>query len=165
MSGHLLDQQPEERLFAQIKELQDQVKELRTAQNSASDTLPFTVYPGISTSYNATFTLGANAQQTTTIALRENAAGPMIHEPALTVHVDTDDADHRWQDGGFLTSAQRKIFYSVTRNWEVGLVPQDPLNNAVWQIQLWNLDSAAHIYYLHFKFYGHAGLLPLVAIT
>lgn len=37
MSGHLLEQQPEERLFTQIKELQDQIKELRTIQAQGSD--------------------------------------------------------------------------------------------------------------------------------
>ncbi len=39
MSGHLLDQQPEERLFTQIKELQDQIKELRTLQTQGNDAL------------------------------------------------------------------------------------------------------------------------------
>ncbi len=37
MSGHLLEQQPEERLFTQIKELQDQIKELRTLQSQGND--------------------------------------------------------------------------------------------------------------------------------
>lgn len=52
MSGHLLDQQPEERLFTQIKELQDQIKELRTLQLQGTDAVNIAV----TSNYTATKT-------------------------------------------------------------------------------------------------------------
>ncbi len=161
MASHTLDRQPEERLFTEIADLRRQLSELRTLQQQASQALPVRGYPGVGVSYDTTLTIAANSQQVFNLGVRTSSFGPTVWEPALAIHVDVDDADHLWPTSKTLTAAQKKLFCSVVRNWEHGQVPQDPENRGSWDIQLWNLDSVSHVYYIHVKLFAPLALDPL----
>ncbi len=162
MASHTLDRQPEERLFTEIADLRRQLSELRTLQQQAAQALQVTGYPGTGQSYDVTTTIAANSQFYTTIGLRTALLEPTIWEPALAIHVDVDDADHLLRTGVALTAGQQKAFYSVVRNWQYDLKPQDPENIGAWEIQLWNLDTVSHVYYLHFRSFAPDRLGPTI---
>ncbi len=164
MSANSVDQRPEERLFRELETLRREVKELRTLQRVGGDVMQVTGYPGVGLSYDTTFTIDANSQKYITLGVRTELLAPTIWEPALAIHVDVDDTNHLWRTGSALTSEQQKLFCSVVRNWEYGQTSQDPENNGVWEIQLWNLGTASHVYYVHVKLFGAAEIAPLTVM-
>ncbi len=164
MASHTLDQQPEERLLTEIADLRRQLSEMRTLQQQGAQALPVMGYPGVGSSYDTSLTIAANSQSYITLGVRTTLLAPTLWEPALAVHIDTDDVDHLWRRGKALTASQTKFFCSVVRNWEYGLTAQDPQNNGVWDIQLWNLDTASHVYYVHVKLFGSVALAPLTVM-
>ncbi len=164
MASHNLEQQPEERLFTRIGELENQLREMRTLQQQGASALPFAGHPGVGQDYLTTLTIPANSQGYFSLSLRTSSLGPTIWEPALAIHVDTDNVNYLWRTGSALTAGQRRPFASVVRNWEYGLTPQDPENIGSWDIQIWNLDTASHTYYIHVRLFGSSTLAPLTVI-
>ncbi len=177
MPSHDLDYQKNngDAFFARLKKLEDQVRRIRTVQEGGGQAFPVTGYPGPGQVYPRTVTLAANTQTAFTFAVRtEGALSPTLWEPSLAVYVDTDGgtgflmpdmetptSEYLWPEGGLLTTDQRKLFYSLTRNGRYGLFPQDPENIGAWVVQLWNLGSSSHTYYLKIRPFGASSLGPL----
>lgn len=175
MSSHALDNQMEERLFKELLEVKQQVRDLRTLQIQGSDAVPqyqYTSLNGIDVGpFSFITTIAASGLFIHTVAIRHGYPVTTINgnnkfEPSLSVRVDTNDpVSYLWPSGGLLSTGQKKLMVSVVRDWQYGLTPQDPQNNAVYHIQLHNLDSASHTYYCTFHLYGDSALQPFVELV
>lgn len=181
MASNNLDQQPEEKLVTDIKLIKNQLLELRTLQLQGKSAVPVYQYDRLDLSTTGPFTftktVAAGSLAIQTIALRHTQQDVSTSnwnrtfEPSISVWVDSDDPHDlydldplAWPQGRSLTTGQKKLMVSIVRDWSYGLTPQDPQNNDVYHVQLYNLDSASHTYYCHFRLYGMAGADPFTEL-
>ncbi len=143
MSGHLLDQQPEERLFTQIKEAQDQIKELRTAQIQGLNMISGALNISRTADQTSSQTLAANSGGYSSFtAVRSPVAFPIIEE---TFYEDTNN-DATKVIGTYLNNFKD--------HWEIDRWPNLALSTdstLVYYYYVFNKDTVSHTIYGHWK--------------
>lgn len=143
MSGHLLDQQPEERLFTQIKELQDQIKELRTVQAQGLNTISGALNMSRTGTYSGSQTFSANSGgYFRFVATHSPIAFPIIEE---TFYEDTDND---------ATKALGSNLNNFKDHWEIDRWPDLSLStdsSLAFKFYVFNKDTVSHTIYGHWK--------------
>ncbi len=143
MSGHLLDQQPEERIFTQIKELQDQIKELRTTQIQGLNTISSALNISRSGGYTGSRRLSANSGAYFQFnAVNSPVAFPIIEE---TFYEDTDN------DATKVIGSNLNNFKD---HWEIDRWPDRSLSTGsslTFMFYVFNKDTVSHTIYGHWK--------------
>lgn len=137
MASHNLDQQPEELLFTKIKNLEDQLRELRTAQMQGANVVNLKS----SGSYTASQSVGSNGLGLWGCHLTSSTGSLIFSTFSFSAYVDeVQDEAHLIGGANTLTSQYQIINW---RDWgestEAG--GNYDVSDRIW---IWNQSGAAH---------------------